>query len=88
MNNDENGVFCSPVTARSVTGPTTRPHCPPFSAGSSSEAVKPIRSLPASDGRWISAHSPAGAPLAPPLADPDLETLRQKNNELRAARRR
>jgi len=28
------------------------------------------------------------APLAPPLADPDLEMLRQKSNELRAARRR
>jgi len=36
----------------------------------------------------IFSHRPAGAPLAPPLAEPDLETLRQKSNELRAARRR
>lgn len=85
MNNDENGVFCSPVTARSVTGPTARPHCPSFSAGSASEAVKPIRGLSASDGRWISAPSTAVAPL---LDASDRETLRQKSNEPLAARRR
>jgi hypothetical protein len=32
--------------------------------------------------------SPAVAALAAPLADPDLETLRQKSNELLAALRR
>ena len=45
-----------------------------------------LSGLPTSGG--TSANSNAVAPLAPPLADPDRETLRQKSNELRAARRR
>jgi hypothetical protein len=49
---------------------------------------QPLAGLPASGWRSTSAHSPAVAPLAPPLADPDMETLRQKSNEPLAAVRR